>query len=159
MYYCSLSMLYAEAMSRSRTGAARVGKAEGGRRGKRSGLRSRNAEPAVGEGPVSCARRSFRHPWCGDEGFRRRRPSAADRGRFLRGCSLTRARPRREEVGSTMALHCARGLAGSKRRQECRFGGALRGLPRTRVPDASFFIRKRIKVTWCNCARVVTLRV
>ncbi len=174
-------------------------RADGG--GSGPGLRPRNAKPAVGEGLVSRARRSFRgsghvplwdrpgfvkrrsegvavaipewpprgwktgflvgrvfdpgasalggrlafkafrHPWCGDDGFRGRGPSEADRGRSPPWLFSVQGTPTEREVGSRMALRCARSLAGSMRRQERRSGGALCGLPRTRIPDASFLKR------------------
>lgn len=75
----------------------------------------------------------------GDEADRRRAISTRTLGRFsAQGTPEGKVWSEAEEL-----LSSARSLAGSKRRQERRFGGALRGFPRTCVPDASLFGRPR----------------
>ena len=75
----------------------------------------------------------------GDEADRKRATSTRTLGRFsAQGTPEGKVWSEAEEL-----LSSARSLAGSKRRQERRLGGALRRFPRTRVPDASLFGRPR----------------
>ncbi len=81
-------------------------------------------------------------PWTecpGDEADRKRATSTRTLGRFsAQGTPEGKVWSEAEEL-----LSSTRSLAGSKRRQERRLGGALRGFPRTCVPDASLFGRPR----------------
>ena len=81
-------------------------------------------------------------PWTecpGDEADRKRATSTRTLGRFsAQGTPEGKVWSEAEEL-----LSSARSLAGSKRRQERRLGGALRGFPRTCVPDASLFGKPR----------------
>ena len=75
----------------------------------------------------------------GDEADRKRATSTRTLGRFsAQGTPEGKVWSEAEEL-----LSSARSLAGSKRRQERRLGGALRGFPRTCVPDASLFGKPR----------------
>ena len=75
----------------------------------------------------------------GDEADRKRTMSTRTLGRFsAQGTPEGKVWSEAEEL-----LSSARSLAGSKRRQERRLGGALRGFPRTCVPDVSLFDRPR----------------
>ena len=81
-------------------------------------------------------------PWTecpGDEADRKGAASTRTLGRFsAQGTPEGKVWSEAEEL-----LSSARSLAGSKRRQERRLGGALRGFPRTCVPDVSLFGRPR----------------
>lgn len=81
-------------------------------------------------------------PWTecpGDEADRKGAASTRTLGRFsAQGTPEGKVWSEAEEL-----LSSARSLAGSKRRQERRLGGALRGFPRICVPDVSLFGRPR----------------